>query len=450
MLGRHVGALLSDRRLTGIASAILGSNLVTSALGVVFWMLSAQGLAPAAVGELGAATAAMGLLGQLGAMGLGPLLISELPGARPGEQRSLFAVGVLSSLVVGLVLGLAFGAVAGGWGGTWAPLTAPGPGWWWFGAGCALTAVSFVFDQAMLVIGDPRTQVVRNLVASVWKLAVLGAAFLLSVASVTVALGAWVSGLAVGAGMAMVAGARRIPGEGMPSRAALSATVRGFWRAAVAHQGINYALTVTGMAMPPLIAFVVSAEDNALYTTARLATLLGFMIPYAVSISVFARASGNSDVDEQYLSRVFWLSLGTSLIICVGVVALAPVILWFFGTSYVESGTDVLRVMALAGPLLVFKDQFIARRRIERRLDSLLAYVIAGGIAEVGFTLFGAWSHGLLGALTGWLVAMALEALYAGVMLLRAGPLRVAVPADPQLGRAGPSGTAASEVVRQS
>ncbi len=416
---RQLAGLLADRRLTGIASAILGSNVITSALGVVFWMLSAQGLAPASVGQLGAATAAMGLIGSLGAMGLGPLLISELPGARPDEQRSLFTVGVLSALVLGALLGGGFGAAAGAWQGAWEPIAAPGAGWWWFAAGCALTGLSMVFDQAMLVVGNPRTQVWRNLVASVWKLVALALAMVVSMADVTVALAAWVSGLAVGAVLALVAGARRLPGDGLPSMSRLRATVSTFWRASLAHCGINYALTVTGMAMPPLIAFLVTPEDNALYTTARLATMLGFMIPYAVSISVFARAAGNTDVDHDYLGKVFWLSLGLSLIMCIGVVIVAPLVLWFFGSTYVESGTIVLRVMSLAGPLLVFKDQFIARRRIERRLDSLLAYVIAGGIAEVAFMVVGAGAYGLLGALVGWLIAMTFEALYAALFLFR-------------------------------
>lgn len=406
-----------DRRLASITSAILGSNLVTSALGVVFWMFAARGLVPAELGQLGAATSAMMLVGALGAMGLGPLLISELPLLDGRRQRELFTVSTLAGFVVGGVLALGFGAVAGRLGETWEPVGAFTQGWLWLALGSALTAVSMVFDQAMLVVGNPQTQVWRNTVASVWKVLVLGLAMLIAQADVNVALGAWTTGLLLGALMAVRSAMARMPSpERVPVRRT-GAVVREFGRRALEHQGVNYAMSISSLVMPPLIATLVTAADNGIYTTVRLATMFGFMLPYAVSVSVFARASGNDDVDEDYLRRVFWLAFGLSIAIVVVMTVFAKWTLWPFGSEYADEGVTYLRIMVLAGPLLVFKDQFIARRRIERRVNSLLGFVLISAALEVGLTVAGALSWGLTGAIVGWVLSLALQALYTGVRL---------------------------------
>lgn len=409
------------RRLASLFSAIMGNNVVTAGLGIVFWMIAARGLLPDEVGQLGAITAAMLLLGSLGAMGLGPLMISELPLLSAPRQRALFTVSIIAAATVGLLLGLAFGAVAGPWGSTWEPVAALTPGWIWLGIGSALTALFQVFDQAMLVVGNPQLQVWRNAVVSTVKILLLALAFVLSQANLTVALASWALGLAVGAMMAIGSGFRHMPS---PQRLTLSqalATVREFAGRSLAHQGVNYALYVSGIAMPPIIAMVVSTQENGIYTTVRLASLVVFMLPYAVALSVFAQLSGSSEQDLTYLTRVFWLAMGLSLAVS-GVIALAaPLVLWPFGGHWAEVGPSYLRIILIAGPLLVVKDQYIMRKRLERRMRPLLWFVAGSAVLEVGLTVLGGLRWGLGGALMGWNLALALIAVYGGPRLLRPG-----------------------------
>lgn len=416
------------RRLAVLASAVMGNNLVTAALGIVFWMIAARGLVPAEVGQLGAITSAMLLLGSLGAMGLGPLMISELPLLPSTRQRALFTVSIMTAGVVGLVLGLAFGAVAGPTSQTWEPVSAFSPAWIWLGVGSALTALFQVFDQAMLVVGNPQLQVWRNTVASVVKISLLALAFVVARADLTVALAAWALGLLVGAAMAIRSGFRHMPSAERLTLRTAAGIAGEFGKASLAHQGVNYALYVSGIAMPPIIAMVVTTEENGVYTTIRLASMVVFMLPYAVALSVFAQLSGEAEHDPAYLRNVFWLAMGISLAVCAVIAAAAPLVLWPFGGNWAEEGSSFLRLIVIAGPLLVIKDQYIMRTRLERRMTRLLWYVIASAVLEVGFTVVGGLGWGLAGALIGWNAALAVVALVAVPRLLGSPEIGTAPP----------------------
>src|SRR5260370_17983866 len=70
--------------LTNTASLVC-TNLITSALGFVYWWLAARLFSPEAVGLVSAAISAMALLPTTSLLGFGSLLIGYLP-QRPGKQ----------------------------------------------------------------------------------------------------------------------------------------------------------------------------------------------------------------------------------------------------------------------------------------------------------------------------------------------------------------------------
>lgn len=417
LAGRVWGVVRAERRLAAIAGSVVGSNLVTSALGLVFWMLAARGLAPGPYGSLGAATAAMSFLGMLGSTGLGPLLISELP-RTPAEQRwELFAVSCLVAGAVGAVLGGGFAAAVATTGGAWTPLAAPGPAWWWFTLGALLTSISAVLDNAMLVVGNPAVQVWRNTVASTWKVVVLAVALPLSAVSVALGLAAWATGMLAGALMAGRAAARLMPGPRMVPLARALRLIRHNALSAFAHQGVNLALAASSVAMPILVAWIVTPVENGVFTAVRLAAAQACLLPFALSMALFAASSGDAELDVERSRRVLLAALGISLALYAGVFVFARWILLLFGSAYADAGVVPLRVMALAAPLLVFKDQFIALARLRRQLRSLVPVVAISAVLELSCTTLGALRWGLLGGIGGWLVALAVQAIYAAPRL---------------------------------
>ncbi|MFZ0161487.1 MAG: hypothetical protein WAL50_20850 [Kineosporiaceae bacterium] len=402
----------SEGRLAAVAGSVVGSNLVTSALGLLFWMLAARGLAPGPYGSLGAATAAMSFLGVLGSTGLGPLLISELPRTPTAQRWELFSVGCVVAGVVGAVLGGVFAAAAAVTGAAWAPLAAPGAAWWWFTLGALLTSISTVLDSAMLVVGNPTMQVWRNTVASTWKVLVLVVALPLSTISVALGLAAWATGMLAGAAMAGRAAARLMPGRRLVPWARALRLIRHNALSAVGHQGVNLALAASSVAMPILIAWVVTPVENGVFTAVRLAAAQACLLPFALSMALFAASSGDEELDVERSRRVLLAALGISLTLYAGMFVLARLVLQLFGSEYADTGVPYLRVMALAAPLLVFKDQFIALARLRRRIGSLVPLVIVSAVLELSLTTVGALRWGLMGGIGGWLTALALQAVY--------------------------------------
>src|SRR5438132_14361150 len=61
------------------AGSLVGTTAVTSMLGFVYWWLAARQYPPEAVGFASAAISAMTLLGTFAMLGLGTLLLGELP-----------------------------------------------------------------------------------------------------------------------------------------------------------------------------------------------------------------------------------------------------------------------------------------------------------------------------------------------------------------------------------
>jgi len=405
-------AALRRSRMAVIAGSILGTQVVTSALGFVFWTVAARGLPAPVLGRLGSAAAAALLLSTFGLVGCGTLLISRLGSATPAEQRRLLVTTTtVGPAVTGLLTAL-FGV------GAWLLLPAfsflapTGAVFWWLVAAATLTTLGGVFDEAMLVLGRPATQVLRNGVASGLKVVLLGAALLAGHAGVSWGLAAWVVGQLAGCALAARAAWRLTRNEERVTPAGVLSTVGRHWREATHHHGMNVALAAPSVLQPVIIAAVVTAEANALFTTVRLVSTFAFLAPYALAMALFAASAGDPAGYRQRARSVFRISLGLSLVLYAVLFFGAPLILGVFGADYATGGDTYLRIIGLACPLLVFKDQYIAGMRAARTLTRVMPYVFASTGLEIAGTLLGAMIADLTGALVGWLVALALGAVW--------------------------------------
>jgi len=436
-LGSRIAALRRSR-LTAIAGSILGTQIVTSALGFVFWTVAARGVPPAVLGRLGSATAAALLLSTFGLVGCGTLLISRLGSATPAEQRRLLVTTATIGPAVTGLLACLFGI------GAWLLLPAfsfldpAGATFWWLVAAASLTTLGGVFDEAMLVLGRPATQVVRNAVASGLKVVLLGIALLAGHAGVSWALAAWVVGQLAGCALAARAAWRLTPTEERVTAAGVRSTIRRYRREATHHHGMNVALAAPSALQPVIIAAVVSAEANALFTTVRLVSAFAFLAPYALAMALFAASAGEPEANRQRARSVFRLSLSLSLVLYAVLFFGAPLILGVFGRDYATGSDTYLRIIGLACPLLVFKDQYIAGMRSARTLTRAMPYVLVSTALEVAGTLLGATIADLTGALVGWLAALALGAVWVVTFGRRS---RADVPPEPAV-RAAPSTSA--------
>jgi O-antigen/teichoic acid export membrane protein len=399
-------------RLIAIAGSVVGTQVVNALLGMVFWTIAARLLAPSLVGQLGSVTAATMLLGTFGILGCGTLLISLLPVVKASQAKHLLISALVVSFCGTALLATCFGLIASSLMPSFAFLRPTGSAFWWLLAAAGLTSVGGVFDQAALVLGPPSTQVVRNGIAGLLKVVLLIGASTFGMRDVVGGIQAWALGQLAADLLALRAARRCLPGTDRLTVAGLRAAVAAYWREALRHHGLNIALAAPTMLMPVVVAAVVSEYANAIFTTIRLVTMFTFMAPYALAVALFAALATDTTRADQRARSTFRLSLFLSIMLTGTVYVAAPLLLKLFGQLYVEAGVHYLRLLAIAGPLLVFKDQYIACAQARRELGRITPFVLSAMFLEVVFTIGGALVGGLGGALWGWLLALASGAFW--------------------------------------
>ncbi|MGI8589907.1 MAG: hypothetical protein ACR2M5_02820 [Nakamurella sp.] len=431
------------RRVAGISASLVGTQALTSILGLAFWTLAARNFAATDVGVAGAAIAMMMLLGSLGSLGLGTLLIARLPLTDQGDRRVLVRTCLLVAGGTSACLAVAvpevavhvFGAdnllplVA-------TPLTVAA-----FAVGTGLMAVVMVLDQAVLTLGVGILQFERNVLASIVKIAVLvgfGASGLSGGMTIFIA---WAIGTLISLpvvswrtrGGRVLQANRRIV-----DRRALT----GLGRMAASHHALNTTLQAALQILPVMVTVLISARENAYFNTAVMLSGFVFALPYAIAIGLFASSSGS---EREVLSRIrltLPFSLGVSVLANLLMYPLAGFVLGLFGQSYASAGVGILRALVLAGIPFVIKDHYIALRRVQGRTAEAVALMTGFLVVELAAAAIGAKLAGTIGLCLAWVGVLAVEAAVLSVPLYRSWRQfrrDDAVPANAAIGGADPA-----------
>ena len=445
------------RRLVGVSASLVGTNVVTSVLGLGFWAIAARTLDADAVGVAGAAVSMMMMVGALGSLGLGTLLIARLPAEPQGSRRRLVrsclllaagASAVLSLLTVWPAVELL--GMTG-----LRPLVDTPADVALLAGSTALTAVTMVLDQAVLVLGVGALQLRRNLVASVVKIVALVAVTGAGGRGGLVILAAWTAGNVVS--LPLVSHWTR-GGRALQDRGPLvdRRSLHGLGRDALSHHALNLGLQAPVQLLPVVVTVMVSARDNGYFNGALLVTGFVFTLPFALSVGLFAVAEGD---EREVLGRLRWtvpFGLVVSLAADVVLYPCADVVLRVFGDAYAHESAGVLRVLVLAGLAFVIKDHFVALRRVQNRTAGAAVLVAAFSAAELAAAAAGARWGGTLGLSWAWVATVGLEAgvflalLVRGVRGRPAGTLTMAPPTLPQGIALEPPGLPAAPATRPS
>jgi O-antigen/teichoic acid export membrane protein len=420
MAGQH-RALLTN------AGSMVGATVVTSLLGVAFWFVAAQHFSQAAVGVAGAAVSGMLLLGFVASLGLGTLLMGELP-RRVGSQRSLLNAALIVAATSGLVLGVAFALIAPLISPNLSPLDETGLAVVAFALATGLTALAYVLDQSLIGMLHGGLQLTRNVVFAAVKLGGL-----LVIAGVVADPGAawiytsWGAGIAISLFvLARFHLARPGEEELRPDFASLRA-MRG---AAASHAVVNLALESADLAMPIIVLSLLTPAQNAGFYMAWLVVGFLVMVPLSLSSVAYALDSGETvaevtDPVEGVVHAVepgpreeagdrFRFTLAASFVFGVAATIVlipgAELILEIFGSGYAETATTALRVMTLGVFPLIIKTHYIAIHRARRTLRRALPLAWVGTVLELGGGALGAALGGIDGVAWGWVAGLVIEA----------------------------------------
>jgi O-antigen/teichoic acid export membrane protein len=392
------------------AGSLVGTQLVTSALGFMYWWLAARSFSAHAVGVASASISAMLLLGTIGVMGFGTLLMGMVRQERD-QAGNLIASAIVVVGLAGSLFGLLFVGFT-----SWisSDLEVWSANSWTialFAFSVGLTSIVFVIDQALIGLLRGSVQLWRN---SIFALAKLGAliAISLQLSSVSgVAIYAtWTIGNLLSV-LFLICYAIWIGARIFSYRPKIS-ILRQVGFKALSHHSLNLALQAPGLALPVIVTILVSAQSNAYFYASWMIASFIFVGPIALATVLYAVGS----TDTALLAGKFRFTLRLSLLIglsaCVVIWIVARQVLWIFGPEYAVQGTWCLRILSLAVFPIIIKNLFVALHRINQRILSATRLVIIGSFLELVLAAAGAKMGGMLGLSIGWLIAVTIEGLF--------------------------------------
>ena len=395
--------------------ALVLSSGLTSAVGLLYWVVAARLFDPATVGVNSVALSTMQLLGGVAHLNLTQALLRFGPVAGRQTRRLMLACYAVASLVATLVgLGYALGAR------TWAPQMVDAVGYGpllvFFAVATPVWAIFTMQDYLLTALKRATVVPLENLVFAVGKIGLLAAA---------VGLG-YVGGIAASwvlATIVIVVGVnawllvRVIPrvavGEPAGLRPRMIARfVRSDYAGATLWQLAMYGI-------PALVLARLGAEDAAVYGIVWTIAISLYLIPSGMGQSMIAHTAGDparADAARRAMvRRSLMLVVPAATVLAVG----AYPVLWLFGAQYAQRGAWALALAALSAIPQVVTASTVAQARVQQRMRVLVA--VPGTLAVA--VLVGAWLVmpvlGITGVALSWLVV---QLVGAAVLLTRRTP----------------------------
>ncbi len=365
------------------AASLVSTTAVTSVLGFAYWWAAARLFPPDAVGLASAAISAMTLLGTVSTLGLGTLLIGELP-RQPGKAVSESFLALRAN----------GGVIA------------------FFALGVGLTAVTLVLDQSLIGLLQGKLQLGRNTLFALAKLIALLLVGLLLWQKNWFALYATWSVASLFSLLALVDYVLRKGRIWRREHRPQWNLLRKLGPSALQHYALNMILQIPDKVLPVLVTVILSVTANAGFYVASMLASFVYVGSSALTMVLYATTSA----DPSALVQRSRLTIGIALLVC----SVASIILFLgarpllllFGHAYAEQATWSLRLLGLAAFPLIIKNHYIALCRIEQRIVPALLPLAICCALELIASATGAHLGGLVGLSLGWLLALIVEAVF--------------------------------------
>jgi len=402
------------------AGSLIGTTAVSSVLGFAYWWVATRQFSPAAVGLASATISAMLLLASASILGLGTLLIGELP-RQQGKEMALISAAVILVGAVGGGTGLVFALVAPFLSADFHLLSASMQAIALFAVGVSLTAMTVMLDQAVIGLFQGELQFWRNVLASGVKLAALFLAGLwLSHDRWMAMYATWALGNLLSL-LALVGWVVSQRGWSRNVYAPEWGLLRKLGTAALQHHVLNQVLRVPNLVLPVLVTVLLSATMNAWFYVAFMIANFAFAIPNALTTVLFATNSAEPAVLAPKVRLTLGLATETSVLANCVLFFGTTQVLSLFGHNYAVQAALSLRILGLATFPLIIKYHYIAVCRIQNRLAWAILPITTGCFIELGAAVLGAHLGGLSGLSLGWVIALCVEAAYMFPSVYRAG-----------------------------
>ena len=405
----------TNRAMFFNAGSLVATFVVKSGLGYAYWWLAARQFAAADVGVASAAISSMTLLGTLCMLGLGALLIRELP--RHAEHGgALISAALWLVGIFGACIGCIFAFVVPSFSPDLQPLRANILTVMLFAAGVGFATINLVFDQVLVGLLRGEMQLWRNMLFAGAKLTALAIAgfWLLQHNAVVIYL-TWVLGDIFSLG-ALAVWKKKWTYHILRPHWNLLRKLGG---GALQHHILNLLHMGPNMALPLLVTVLISATVNAHFYIAFLVADVVYVVPQSLVTALYAVSSAQ----PQLLARKARLTVGLALLVCIAgniVIFLGGrIVLGLFGPDYAAQGMWSMCFLALSAFPFFIKELYLAVSRIYDRMKDALVPMAASAVFEVIAAVIGARLGGISGLSLGWLIAVSIEAALMAIFVYR-------------------------------
>lgn len=424
-----------DEPLFRGAYSLMTSTALTALLGIAFWALAARSAPAAQVGRDAALISSLITLSAICQLNLVDAIVRFLPGIRHATQGRAILAAYAASAVAGLLGGLAFVLLAPAGSGEFAFLAEDGRLAAGFVGSMALWGVFVLQDSALSAMRRATWVPIENAGFSIAKIALLP--LLVAMGSAHAVFLAWMLPILVVVPIVNVLLFARVlrPARRAAPDEAAERLLGGRDLARFLAQ--DYGGFVLGQAAVTLVPLIVIAQ---LGNTASAHFYMPFMLIvafdllfYNVTTSMTVEGAHDEGRTAQLAAtvarRFLVILIPAALVIC----AAAPLLLIPFGEDYVDAGTGVLRLLALASIARAIVCLYVATARLQGRGRAILASQASVFAGVVALALALAEPLGLPGIGVAWLAGNAVVAIVVGPSLLRLLRSGAAPAPEPEL-----------------
>jgi len=403
--------------------SLVGATVVTSGLGFLYWWLAARQFPPEAVGLGSAAISAMMFLGNVSVLGIGTLLIGELP-RQPGKEGLLISTALLVVGMTGGGFGLLFAFIAPWMSVDLRVLAENAETISLFAFGVSLTSVTLVLDQAVVGLLRSDLQLWRNTIFAIVKLValIIAGLWLTKKLGFTIYM-TWLGGNIVS--LAVLAAYAALKNGRTNSFRPQWALLGKLGSTALGHHALNLTLQAPGLMMPIIVTAILSARMNAYFYTAWMIASFAAVAPGALTTVLYAVGASDPAALVSKIRLTLRLSVLAGILASIALLIAADLVLRLFKAAYAEQASLSLRILSLVVFPLIIKNHYVTIRRIHNQITNTALWMMAGGLLELTMAAIGASLGGLAGLSLAWVAALCIEALFMARTVYQAAILTI-------------------------
>lgn len=416
-VGRRLHRLMANRGVIN-SGYVLAAAVVTAALGYGYWFVAAKFYSASDVGLAAALISALTIASALSNLGVHSVLVQVLPKHR--NDQALWSSWVSSLMLLGAVTGLV-GATASlfilrAMSAQFAVVTRSIFGAILLTLGVILWTVGTAFDWAFVAERASKYMFYRNTVFAILKL-ILVAVPPFTILGARGVLLSWVSASLVSVVTAVHSLKRIAPSLTFVIRGTL-ARLYDVRLMLAGNHFTNIGNAATVFMLPILVVARLSARQNAYFYVAWNIGSVLFMVPMAISTTLFSEGAHSPNTVRSQSARSALLALTFMLPMGAILWIFAHAILRVVGEEYALEGRRVLTILVIASVPTAITQMYTAVLRVEHRYRFAAALNLELALVTLAGTW---WLLPKIGIATPgwlWLVAQSIGASVVGLDIL--------------------------------